>query len=63
VTFKYDYKPSRQLVRAAYEELDFAERAWRTLLSIATNPQKPSVRLNERQTDLGRKVIDDRGLG
>jgi hypothetical protein len=62
VTFKYDYKPSRQLVRAAYEELDFAERAWRTLLSIATNPQKPSVRLNERQTDLGRKVIDDRGL-
>ena len=62
VTFKYDYKPSRQLVRAAYEELDFVERAWRTLLLIASNAQKPSWQLNESQTDLRRKVIDDGGL-
>ena len=63
VTFKYDYTPSRRLVKASYQELEFTERAWRALLLIATNRQKSSRQLNERQMELSRKTkIDERGL-
>jgi hypothetical protein len=50
-----DYVPSSRADEAAYQEIDFHERVWRSLLLTATGRDKVSRQLFERQCALQRK--------
>jgi hypothetical protein len=55
VVLAYDYAPSSNPDEAAYQEIDFHQRAWRSLLLAATGRDKISRQLLERQRSLRRK--------
>ena len=55
VTVKCDYTPSGDWERAAYQAIEFTERAWRDLLLAATNRAKMSRQLCETQRVIVRK--------
>ena len=55
VTVKRDYPPSGDADKAAYQEIEFMERAWRQLLLVAANRARMSKQLDEGQNALDRK--------
>ena len=55
ITVRPDYLPSPKADEAAYQEIDFQDRAWRSLLLAATGRDKISRQLLERQCALQRK--------
>jgi hypothetical protein len=52
---RYDYVSSPQPDEAAYQEIDFRERAWRHLLLAATGRDKMSKQLSESRDVLQPK--------
>jgi hypothetical protein len=50
VVLERDYIPSRNMDRAAYQEIDFRERVWRDLVLTATRRRKMSRQLLSSQT-------------
>jgi hypothetical protein len=50
-----DYVPSSDQDKAAYQEIDFCHRAWRSILLAATGREKVSPQLLDRQEVIQRK--------